>query len=195
MKPISTTIAALILVILTGFDLCHAAETKSDWTTLLKRSTDLFAAKQRDQALLVADSALQAAIAANGDRDSSVAMCWHRISGIASDMGNPKTDSLFRQTFAAWDRVANPNQVERAKTLSNYGGWLNNQGRYEEAMDILNECLKIRNKLLPADHVDIARVEHKIGQNLVIAGKPASAIPHLEKAVEIFKLKGKSALA
>ncbi len=158
----------------------------ADWASLIKQSDALNKARNVDSAFVLAKKAVEVARAANGDRDSSVAMSLHKVSAIAWQLFLPETDSLFKLALAAWDKVENANQLERAKTLSNYGGSLANTPPYLDGIPVLNECLAIRKRLLPADNVDIARTQVKLAQALMNAGRPGDAIPHCDEAAKIF---------
>ncbi len=161
-------------------------DTAVSWADLLKQSDALNRAKNTDSAFVLAKRAVEVARTANGDKDSSVAMSLHKVSAIAWQKFLPETDSLFKLAIAAWDRVENANQLERAKTLSNYGGRLANTPPYQDAIPILNECLEIRKRLLSPDNIDIAKTEVKLAQAYTNAGIPGEAIPHCDNAIRIF---------
>lgn len=182
LHAISAFIAAII-----GVSLLQAQTAAPRWSELLGQVNTLAASNQFDSALVIADLALAEAIQTNGYRDSSVAMVWHRISGIAMQQRLPETDSFFTEALRAWDRVDNPNQIERAKTLSNFGGWLQETSRLAEAEATLKECKSIREQLLPANHVDRARVAVRLAQTYLAQSRPDLARAEYLAAVEGFR--------
>ncbi len=187
MTRILRVVATLIAIVLTSKLTPAAQSAVGTWDEMLAQANALFSSKQKDSALVVARLAYEEALRANGESDSSVAMTLHRLSGIAFDLTKPDAETLLRKAVAAWDKVASPNPLERAKTLSNFGGYLLATLQFDEAEKILSECLEIRLKLYPQNDPEIARTLQRLGQLETGRNRPVEARDYFVRTAEIYK--------
>jgi tetratricopeptide (TPR) repeat protein len=93
-------------------------------------------------------------------------------------------EGLFRRALAVWEREerAHPN-VFRA--LGNLGTTLQQQGRYDEAMEVIDRALKIADESLDPDNGDRAYVMTDLGLVHLARGERQKAVEVLSAALEI----------
>jgi len=72
-----------------------------------------------------------------------------------------------------------------ASSLNNLGVVLEAMGRYDEALDALNQCHTLQLQLLAADHPDVAATLNNLGKVLHRAAQHDEALAMLRQALRI----------
>ena len=78
-----------------------------------------------------------------------------------------------------------PTDPDVATSYNNIGSVYNRQGRYKEALQEYEKCLKIQVDKLGHEHLDVAASYNNIGEVYRSLGDSEKALFHHEKALEI----------
>ncbi|MFN7932056.1 MAG: serine/threonine-protein kinase [Bryobacteraceae bacterium] len=147
---------------------------------LRRRKTDYAAAEALARESLAIRTRL------HGQRHFDVAESLNTLALTLDESGHPKdAEKYFRQLLEMRDilRVNDPNQHLETAVLSNLGGVLRTQQRYDEAEKYLRECIDIRRRTLKGDHPRLALVLAKLGAVLSDAGRYQEAEPLLREGL------------
>jgi Tfp pilus assembly protein PilF len=79
------------------------------------------------------------------------------------------------------------NEGEKAHLFYQLGWIKDDQGKYAEAIEFYEKALEIKQKTLPASHLDLAASYNNIGQVYDNMGEYSKALSYYEKALEIYQ--------
>ncbi|MBL8179400.1 MAG: serine/threonine protein kinase [Bryobacterales bacterium] len=147
---------------------------------LRRRKTDYASAEKLARESLAIRTRL------HGERHFNVAESLNTLALTLDESGRPKdAEVYFRRLLAMRDilRVNDPNQHLETAVLSNLGGSLRAQNRFDEAEKYLRECLLIRRQTLKGDHPRLALILAKLGGVLTDAARYTEAEPLLREAL------------
>ncbi len=122
----------------------------------------------------------------HGERHFDVAESLNTLALTLDEAGRPKdAEPYFRRLLAMRDvlRTNDPNQHLETAVLSNLGGSLREQNRFDEAEKYLRECLEIRRKTLKGDHPRLALIISKLGGVFTDAERYREAEPLLREGL------------
>jgi len=108
------------------------------------------------------------------------------ISSIYEEMGR-YSDALeyLMKSIDFRERSSSPQNI--ATTYSNIGVIYGKIGRYGEALEYYEKCKKIREKVLPADHPDLAKICNNIGLIHSEMRRYNEALEYLDKSRSIME--------
>ncbi len=129
--------------------------------------------------------ALQAAVAAHGERHPLTADLTANLAGIL-DMEDrfAEAEPLYRKTLELQESLRGERHFAFIRTLTSYANLLWLMKRPLEAEPLARRAWTLAREALPADHPHSAYAENVLGAVLLDAGKPAEAEGHIRKALD-----------
>jgi tetratricopeptide (TPR) repeat protein len=127
------------------------------------------------------DTQLHALTESMREETSSGAKGWLRLGQLMIKLGQ------FNKAEELYDILLNQTTNEREKShLYHMLGMVNDgQGKYEEAIGFYKKSLEIQQKILPANHPDLATSYNNIGLVYKNMGEYSKALSYYEKDLEI----------
>lgn len=125
-------------------------------TSLGSLGSDYLEAGDYERALAYEDSALAMRLRLFGDRHPSISESLNELAVTHTRLGRYEiADSLYRRMIAI-DQANHEEETEVAIGLNNRGILLGDMGRDEEAVEVLQRALEIRERVLGHDNVTTA---------------------------------------
>lgn len=140
--------------------------------------------KRPDEALPLADEALDLILATAGENSTDAAMAYSAVAQVHRAAG--RTDRalpLFRKSRAIWAATAGPNSPRLASTISQEGLALMDDGKLALAEDDMRTALGILNRCTGCSY-EAAVAQTNWGTLLTREGKLPQAATALTKALE-----------
>src|SRR5262249_10222098 len=123
-----------------------------------------------------------------GPSSPVVAAAQHNLAYLYQNAGRlAEAEPLYQKALAIRD-VPGGNQRDLAGLLTDLGTLRLRQGRNAEAAELIERGLKIRERLLPRDHPEMAASLSAVGTYYLAVGRNAEAETALRRAVEIYSL-------
>ena len=143
------------------------------------------------------ERALAIRISALGPEHPIVAGSLTNLALVAETEGNyEEAEEYFERARASLEKQLGPEHPEIAKVNYNLGLVARAAGKHEKAHDHLSLAVAIYSKsTLSADHPEVKAALVDLALTLLDLGRPAEAIPHLERALTMIHLDGASDLA
>ncbi len=183
--PVFFSYLIIFITLIPGSVYSQASEAKA-WNELLGEARGLFRERQRDSALVIGQLALVAAIAQNGEADTSAAMVLHRLGGFYQVMRSPKCEEYYLRALEVWDKAPGTRGMERAKTLSNLGNHCIASARWAEAEALLNEALEAKIADIGNYAVTVASTRKKLAALFIHRERYDEAEVQLFKVLDIY---------
>ncbi|HEY5921858.1 MAG TPA: tetratricopeptide repeat protein, partial [Kofleriaceae bacterium] len=143
--------------------------------------TALNMAGQSEEALAMLDRALPIYERAAGADSGRIAHALGLRAHVLTDLGHIERALADQERAVAIQRKTNPDALDLAIALEGLGRTLQGAKRYDDAIAAYAESLEVRRRYpTPSDHY---YGENGLGAINLDAGRPARAIPHLERAI------------
>jgi eukaryotic-like serine/threonine-protein kinase len=149
--------------------------------TAIMLATALSQADQGEQAIAMLDRALPIYERAAGANNSGIASALVLRGHVLTDLGRNDRALVDQRRAVEIQRRANPDTLDLAVALEGLGRTLQGAKRYDDAIAAYSESLAVRDRYAVAS--DRYYGEQGIGAIELDAGRPARAIPHLERAI------------
>lgn len=108
--------------------------------------------------------------------DPQLAVTQYQLAAVARLQGKaPEAESLLRESMAALRTALGPTHRLTATAVNNWGVFLKEAKRYEEARAAYEEALETRVRLLGDAHPDTVAVMYNLGELMIAAGDEAGA--------------------
>jgi serine/threonine-protein kinase len=120
------------------------------------------------------------------DQPDKIAMVRANAASALTRLGRlAEAEAEHRAALAAYRRH-DPNSMAIATILNNLAINLDNQGKGDEAMAVVQECQRLR-KNLPNDHPLLAATDSNVASFLIARGKPGAAVAMARSATNALK--------
>ena len=126
---------------------------------------------------------------AGGSDDPDIAMTLQHLAAVERRLGRlPEAMDLIDRSVAMWTRLA-PESRERFQAVNNRGTILEQAGRLAEAEADFRDALSVLERTLAQDDPLVARALMNVAGAQRRQGRPAEALPLLERAAGIYARK------
>lgn len=159
-------------------------ETAADLSNALRLLADFYAQEEQfDQADPLYKRSLELEEFAEGPESKDLAKHKARVAEFYCVQAKYKpAEPLFKDALAIYDKV-DPNSVETANLLYNYGGFFYDQGLYGDAEVMFKRAIKIFEKDPDQNDQDIAQKNIALGDVLDMQGKSEEAHAIYKKSI------------
>jgi serine/threonine-protein kinase len=152
--------------------------------TLQSLASDLAQEHRSDEALALLRTLVERRRALHGPLSAKVAVALNELASALQDAGrSDEAIAAYRQALVVDEQVSGHVSTDRAVHLNNLATALEDQGD-PAAEASYRESLAIRQALLPAGDLTLARSQHNLGRWLLRAGRPAQARALLDEAAQ-----------
>src|SRR6266545_1569169 len=139
-----------------------------------------------DEALPLAERALEIRERLLGTEHPDVAAAINSLAGIYSDRGKyVKAEPLYRRALNSREKAPGKDHPDTGASLNNLALLYRRQGKYAEAEPLYKRALDIREKALGKDHPDTGASINNLAELYYDQGKYAEAEPLYKRALEI----------
>jgi len=153
---------------------------------LLAESRALRQKGKYDEALPVAERALEIREKTLGPDEPPVAESLHALAVLYEDTGNyAKAEPLFRRALGIREKALGPDHPDVAESLNGLGVMFILEGDYPKAEPFFQRALAILEKTLGPDHTDVAATLANFGKLFTFEGDYVKAESFFERALAI----------
>ncbi|MFQ5627470.1 MAG: tetratricopeptide repeat protein, partial [bacterium] len=126
-----------------------------------------------------------------GQLHADVAESKHTLAVLLRQKGElPQAKQLFEEAINDYRQLAMDTTLGYAKTLNDYGIYLDELEKYQEAEKLFRTSLELESRLLGKDHFEIAVVLNNLGHALLNQGLLEEAEAHYREAIRIASAHG-----
>ena len=153
---------------------------------LVERATALWRAGKLDEALVLAQKAVDICRREFGEDDYEYGRALFTLANIYSDNGGlDRSAELYRKVIAIKEKAVGKDHISMTSILNNYAIVLKDKGDYPGAAAILERVLDIRIKALGAEHDLVASTLVNLGNVYRATGDVIRASECYRRALEI----------
>src|SRR3954462_118453 len=144
-SAIAFTVWASLVSVASG----QSATPAEQWQALNQRLVEAYQAGQVNEAVPLAEQALELARQAFGPRHPKTLLSLNNLAGVLNIQGRyGEAEPLLRESLQLRREVLGPRPPNTLSSLNNLAGVLNSQGRYGEAEPLYRETLQLSREVL-----------------------------------------------
>jgi len=141
----------------------------------------------RARAATLLEQSLALAEKAQGKGHPALAFAHYDMGQLYVELGEyERALQHARRAEEIWESSEGAEHPDVGDAYDNIGTVYQRWGKYDLAMDAFRKALQIKEKVLGQEHHDVAYSLDGLGQTLLLAGKPADALPYLERALVLW---------
>ncbi len=158
----------------------------AEWQTQLIVADSLRKAAQYEEAMALANQALEYTERTFGPEDTSVARALHVLGDCNRRLGElEKAEPLIRRSLAIRERVLGTEDPLVARTLNSLALTLDDLGDFEAAESTHLRVLAMRERMLGPGHPDVAQTLNNLGRITTTLGRMPEAEVYFRRALQI----------
>ncbi|WP_366146306.1 CHAT domain-containing tetratricopeptide repeat protein [Crocosphaera sp.] len=158
------------------------------WEQLMQRVTTLYQQGKYEEAILIAEQALQVAIGLYGDEDNNVATSLNNLALLYQYQGRyTEAEPLYKDALALTKKLLGDEHPNVASSLNNLAALYYSQGRYTEAEPLYKDALALTKKLLGDEHPNVATSLNNLAALYRDQGRYTEAEPLFKDALALRK--------
>ena len=155
-------------------------------TELNQRTSSLFAEGKYQEAIPIAERAVDVAKRARGSEDLETADALNNLGRLYKKVGDyAKAEPLYKEALRIRQKVLGPENVSTATSLNNLGLLYNDLREYAKAEPLLKEALRVYQKVLAKDDPYTATSLDNLARLYRVVGDYVKAEPLLQEALRI----------
>jgi tetratricopeptide (TPR) repeat protein len=155
-------------------------------TELNQRTSSLFAEGKYQEAIPIAERALDVAKRARGSEDLETADALNNLGRLYKKVGDyAKAEPLYEQALRIRQKVLGPEHLSTATSLNNLGLLYNDLREYAKAEPLLKEALRVYQKVLGNADPYTATSLDNLARLYRVVGDYAKAEPLLQEALRV----------
>lgn len=177
-----------LLAVLLALPLCaqQPAAPLPAWAQLSDQVKALYAAGRYEEAVPLAQQALQAAESQFGADSPEAGTCVNNLALLDKELGRyDQAEPLFLRALRIAEQGAGPDAPLTAVALGNLAGLYSDQGRYAEAEPLLRRALRIKEEALGPEDPSVAISLNNLAELYREQGRYDAAEPLYRRALAI----------
>ncbi|MDB9314662.1 tetratricopeptide repeat protein, partial [Spirulina sp. CS-785/01] len=148
----------------------------------------LYQAGKYEEAIPLAERALEIRQQVLGEEHPSVATSLNNLAGLYSSQGRyTEAEPLYQQALEMRKRLLGEEHPHVASSLNNLAFLYRSQGRYTEAEPLYQQALEMRQRLLGEEHPDVATSLNNLAELYSFQGRYTEAELLYQQALEMTK--------
>src|SRR3954471_19247787 len=148
-SAIAFTVWASLVSVASG----QSATPAEQWQALNQRLIEAYQAGQVNEAVPLAEQALELARQAFGPRHPNMLASMNNLASVLDSQGRyGEAEPLYRETLQLRREVLGPRHPDTLTSMNNLAGVLDHQGRYREGEPLFRETLQLRREVLGPRH-------------------------------------------
>jgi tetratricopeptide (TPR) repeat protein/CHAT domain-containing protein len=160
----------------------------AQWQQLNEQAVELYHQGKFDDAVIVAEQALELTLSLNHGDHPAVATSLNNLAELYRSQGRyEQAEPLYEQALDMIKRLFNGDHPAVATSLNNLAGLYYSQGRYEQAEPLLKQALEMIKRLFNGDHPAVATSLNNLAGLYESQGRYEQAEPLLKQALEMRK--------